>query len=341
MMGLRMNDKAPSKRYHWKTSRIGTLLSGLCAIAIVQLSCSHSTKKTSGSSVQMVFGTPDYQNALEAGVRHLKEQGVPGPILEKIRKNFINGKNDWSDSTLRVLEPNLFGFLYHGNYLAHDSAAARKATARFIRSHKLSFDAAEKAYGVSSEAIAALLWVETKFGKNTGSYPLPWVFFSLSLASQPDFCNAMRARLPAKLEASLLPEKPDLETADQKIQERCKSKSDWAIGELKALASLEESGHITPFKIKGSFAGAFGLPQFIPSSYQKYAVSSFRRKPDLFMISDAILSVGRFLSDHGWKNDSEESQITALYSYNRSRDYGTVIRKIAAGLLIREPSDPI
>jgi len=50
------------------------------------------------------------------------------------------------------------------------------------------------------------------------------------------------------------------------------------------------------------------------------------------MISDAILSVGHYLSKNGWKNENEESQMAALYSYNRSRDYGTVIRQIASGL---------
>lgn len=313
---------------------------GLWLIAFLPLSCSHAPKKAPQSPAPIVFATPDYDKSLEAGMRSLEDQGIPPALIAKIRKKFIYGKPDWNESVLRVLEPNLFGFIYHGNYLAHDSAVARKSTARFLRSHKLSFDAAEKAYGVSREAIAALLWVETKFRRH-GSFPLPWVFFSLSLASQPDFCNAMRARLPSKLEASLLPERPRLEAADEKLKERCKSKSEWAIEELKALSSLDESGHIAPFRIKGSFAGAFGLPQFIPSSYQKYAVSEYRRKPDLFMISDAILSVGRFLSENGWEKDSEESQLAALYSYNRSRDYGMVIRKIAAGLQAGEPPGKI
>lgn len=302
----------------------------LLAVALLMLSCSHPVKKS--PTPAPAFTPPNYEESLKSAVTLLKERGVPDSLIGRIQKTYVNGKREWPEAALKVLEPNLFGFLYHGNYLAHDSALARKTTARFLRSHRLSFDAAEKAYQVPPGAIAALLWVETKFGKNTGSFPLPWVFFSLSLASQPDFCNALRARLPGKLESSLLPEKPAREAADQKLQDRCKSKSDWAIEELKALAVLEASGHLAPFKIKGSFAGAFGLPQFIPSSYQKYAVSSFRRKPDLFMISDAILSVGRFLSENGWKNESPESQATALFSYNRSRDYGTVIRNIAAGL---------
>lgn len=296
------------------------------------ISCSQPVKRKSEIKNLPSFGPTDFVKSMQSARALLKERGVPENMILRIYETYIEKDPNWSESALRVIEPTLFGFLYHGNYLAHDSLLARKTTSRFIRSHQLSFDAAKNAYQVAPEAIAALLWVETKFGKNTGSFPIPWVYFSLSLVSQPDFCNAMRSRLPAKLEASLLPEKPDLEAADQKLQDRCKTKSDWAIEELKALATLETSGHLRPFKIKGSFAGAFGLPQFIPSSYQKYAVSSFRKKPDLFIISDAILSVGHYLSKNGWKNENEESQMAALYSYNRSRDYGTVIRQIASGL---------
>jgi membrane-bound lytic murein transglycosylase B len=308
----------------------------LSACILLAPSCSHTPKKPSArTDPSFSFASPDYQKSLESATDLLKEKGVPDSLIHRIRKHHVDGKKDWPESAMKILELNLFGFLYHGNYLAHDSALARKKTAQFLRSHQLSFDAARKAYGVAPEAIAALLWVETKFGKDTGNFPLPWVFFSLSLASQSDFCNAMRSRLPARLEASLLSEKPELEAADQKLRQRCRSKSEWAIGELKALADLETTAHLRPFRIKGSFAGAFGLPQFIPTSYQKFAASSFRRKPDLFMVSDAILSVGRFLSENGWKNDSAEAQSTALYSYNRSRDYGTVIRNIAAGLTPR------
>jgi membrane-bound lytic murein transglycosylase B len=142
----------------------------------------------------------------------------------------------------------------------------------------------------------------------------------------------MEKLVEPKLAISTLSEKPDPASAIKKLAERCKQKSEWAASELKVLSSLHEKGKLNAFELRGSFAGAFGIPQFLPSSYEKYAVSDFRKKPNLFLISDAILSVGNFLKQNGWKADSADSQSSALYAYNRSKDYGAVIRQIAERL---------
>ncbi len=267
----------------------------------------------------------------ETARKDLFQKGISPDFLGEIELKYTRKKN-WIQSSLKLIEPNVYGFLYQGDYMKHDSKRARKKTSRYLMAHHHSFLAAEKRYRVSAESIAALLWVETKLGNDMGQHAVPFVFYSIALASQPSVCREMEKLLPIKLDGAKTAEKPDAATAARKLEERCKQKSEWAISELKELSRLHESGKLDAFKLRGSFAGAFGIPQFLPSSYAKYAISEYRKKPNLFLISDAILSVGNFLKQNGWKPDSTDSQAQALYAYNRSRDYGVVILQMAEQL---------
>jgi membrane-bound lytic murein transglycosylase B len=115
--------------------------------------------------------------------------------------------------------------------------------------------------------------------------------------------------------------------------DRSHLKSDWAGEQLQAIETLRKGGYAKVLLLNGSFAGAFGVPQFIPSTYRDLAVSAKAgRRPNLYKMPDVILSVGNFLKKKGWKEKIPESKSTALYEYNRIKDYGDVILKIAAEL---------
>ena len=161
-----------------------------------------------------------------------------------------------------------------------------------------------------------------------GKFPVGWVYLALSLSAHPDFTKEMLKLLPAKL-ASNNPKNLSLHDAEAKVIERCKSKSLWAIDEMKALDFIREAKFFNPLKTKSSFAGAFGLGQFIPSTYLKFSESLYRKKADLFKISDAVVSVAHFLKENGWNDQDIESQTKALFAYNHSKDYGAVILKLA------------
>jgi membrane-bound lytic murein transglycosylase B len=118
-----------------------------------------------------------------------------------------------------------------------------------------------------------------------------------------------------------------------KILDRTHSKSDWALVEIAALEKVYRWKWKLDRGFRGSFSGAFGMPQFLPSSYVRWARSSRGRvQPDLSRAPDAIFSVGHYLKDHGWRQDRSESQITALMKYNNSRDYAMAILKLAEKL---------
>jgi membrane-bound lytic murein transglycosylase B len=265
--------------------------------------------------------------------KRLRDAGLDPEFIDELQRRYIRGKKHWLESATKIIEPNVMGFLYSGDYFSHDTPPGRRAILKYLRDHQLSFKEAEKEYHVNAYAIASLLWVETKLGKDLGRHPVPWVFHALVLGAHPNVCSKVLEALPAKFQTAPKKKVATLELAREKTIERCEAKATWATEELKALQKIWKEGILNPFRIQGSFAGAFGIPQFIPSSYLTHSVSKYRRRADLHLHSDAILSVGHFLKNSGWTNQSEASQLQALYAYNRSKDYGLVISRIANALL--------
>ena len=135
----------------------------------------------------------------------------------------------------------------------------------FWRHHLDTLGAAEAAYGVPQEIIVAIIGVETIYGRHTGSFEVFNALTNLAFDYPP--------------------------------------RADLFRGELEALLLLAREQHRDPWSYKGSYAGAIGLPQFLPSSIRRYAVDFDGENGIDLMASpdDAIGSVARFLHDHGWK----------------------------------------
>jgi membrane-bound lytic murein transglycosylase B len=73
-------------------------------------------------------------------------------------------------------------------------------------------------------------------------------------------------------------------------------------GELEEFLLLTRELKLDPLRIKGSYAGALGVPQFLPSSYRRYAVDFDRDgKRDLWNHSDAIGSIANYYKTYGWR----------------------------------------
>lgn len=131
--------------------------------------------------------------------------------------------------------------------------------------------AAEDKYGVPKEIIAAIIGVETYYGTRQGNYR---VLDSLSTLA---FDYPKRSLF-------------------------------WR--ELKAMFALAREEDVDPGTIKGSYAGAMGYGQFIPTSYLAYAVDGDGDgKRDLWGNPiDAIHSVANYFKVHGWKTDEPVTQ---------------------------------
>ncbi|MFW5663030.1 MAG: lytic transglycosylase domain-containing protein, partial [Bacteroidota bacterium] len=91
--------------------------------------------------------------------------------------------------------------------------------------------------------------------------------------------------------------------------------------------------------LEGSWAGAFGISQFLPSSYINWAVDGDDNGIiDLFTLEDAVFSVGNYLKVNGW-DDEENSRRDAVFHYNNSSAYVNAVFSLAS--MLEDPYDSI
>jgi len=101
----------------------------------------------------------------------------------------------------------------------------------------------------------------------------------------------------------------------------------WAQKELISYLTLCRKHQLDPFEVRGSTHGAFGLLQFIPSSFQRFAIDgNGDGEIDLFNFEDAMASSANYLQKNGWGRE-ENQQKRALYAYNRDRGYVNTVLK--------------
>ncbi len=148
-----------------------------------------------------------------------------------------------------------------------------QAGVAFWNTHAGTLERAEKQFGVPAEIIVGILGVETIYGRDTGDFRVVDALATLSF----DFPAA---------------------------HPRAAQRREFFLGELEQLLSLASRMGADPLVFKGSYAGAMGLPQFMPSSWVRYAIDfDGDGKVDLFnSASDAIGSVANYFVAHGWRN---------------------------------------
>lgn len=120
-------------------------------------------------------------------------------------------------------------------------------------------------YGVPEEIIVAIIGVETEYGRNMGGFRVFEALATLAFKYPP--------------------------------------RAEFFRTELEQFLLLARENNLDPLAVKGSFAGAIGIPQFMPGSQRRYAVDfDGDQRVDLGnSVDDAIGSVGRFLEQHGWQ----------------------------------------
>jgi len=197
----------------------------------------------------------------------------------------------------------------------------------FIREYDDYLKAAEERFNVEKETIVAILFTETKLGKIIGKYPVFNVLSSLAVASEPKNLQKIEHYVNIKYHYY------DYDTRQQvirKLKERAIERSNWAKSELVSLLKLHLTTKIDALSLVGSYAGAFGLPQFMPSSMIKYGVDGDNDGDiDLYSYPDAIMSVANFLSNSGWSKHHVNKR-RALLRYNYSSRYVRRVLNLAS-----------
>ncbi|WP_336510899.1 lytic murein transglycosylase B [Aliamphritea spongicola] len=137
---------------------------------------------------------------------------------------------------------------------------------KFWKENRQTLIRAEQEFGVPAEIIVAIIGIETSYGRITGNYRVVDALATLG------FDYPRRAAFFRE--------------------------------QLKEYFLLTRAEGVDPLSLKGSYAGAMGLGQFIPSSFNSYAIDfDGDNKKDIWNNpTDAIGSVANYFAEHGWKN---------------------------------------
>jgi len=183
------------------------------------------------------------------------------------------------------------------------------------------FQRMSRQYDVPGEVVAAIMWVETRYGTFMGKRKAASMLASMA-ASASDF---------SVVEPSVADLANDRESREF-LRTTAVKRGDWALNELAALMTYSfDNGH-DPTTIPGSIYGAIGWGQFMPSNITKFAVDgNGDGRVDLFDKTDAIFSIGNFLKGHGWKKGpmSEEERRAVIMKYNKSGIYVNTVLYVA------------
>lgn len=193
--------------------------------------------------------------------------------------------------------------------------------ARYLEKFNEIFADVEGKYSVPKEIIAAILLVETRLGRVTGNKSILNTLSTLAALGDRRNQNHLLSAFKKK----------QLKISRKKMSNWVNRKSKWAYKELKAYLTYSAHNGIDPFALRGSYAGAFGFAQFLPSNVLRYGRDGDGDgKVDLFHHLDAIESIGYFLKKHGWtRNISRKNAKKVLFAYNNSIYYVNTILSVA------------
>jgi len=168
---------------------------------------------------------------------------------------------------------------------------------RFWRDNEAALAKAQQDYGVPAEIIVAIIGVETYYGRNIGSYRVLDALATLAF-DYPRRASFFR-------------------------------------GELKEYMLLARAQGFSPLEAKGSFAGAMGMPQFMPGSYRRFAVDfDGDGHADLWHSSaDVIGSIANYLARHDWQ--AGQPVLAPASVADNARD--TAYRRLDGGISERRP----
>lgn len=136
---------------------------------------------------------------------------------------------------------------------------------QFMKTNAALLKRAQERYGVAPEIITAIIGVETRYGSQQGRYRVMDALGTLAFDYPP--------------------------------------RSAFFTKELENFLLMTREENVDPFRLTGSYAGAMGQPQFMPSSFRSFAVDFDEdgRKDLWNNTADVIGSVANYLAVHGWK----------------------------------------
>ncbi|MCQ8894889.1 lytic murein transglycosylase B [Limnobacter humi] len=250
------------------TSRWANVLIVLTAFASSQAAVAQAVNKAADNSNQAEQASaPNAEDKARQWASQLEiSQGIPASYTLKVLS-----EARYQPKVVEAVKPPKTPTVrnwdtYRGRFV--EPIRIRKGV-KFWLDHEEALKQAETQYGVPQEVIVAIIGVETIYGEHTGNFRVLDALSTLGFA----------------------------------YPQGQKDRSAFFQDELGAFFVLCQKMKLDPLEVKGSYAGAVGLGQFMPSSWLNFAVDGNGDGGiDLFHSrQDAIFSVANFLNVHGWQ----------------------------------------
>jgi len=229
--------------------------------------------------------TTDYSQRKDVQ-QFIKEMNKEHGFDSKLLYTWLSGVEQQTTALEAIARP-AEGELSWGDYRKIFMTDSRiNKGVKFWQDNKELLAKAEKQYGVSAEFIVAIIGVETYYGKRAGNYSVLEALTTLGF---------------------------DYPLENTTVERRDRRKKFFR-KELVQFLLMSREEKFDPRELKGSYAGAMGMPQFIPSSFRSYAVDFDGNGVRDFWTgsADSIGSVANYFKRHGWKyGEPVTGQVTA------------------------------
>ncbi|WP_186393789.1 MULTISPECIES: lytic murein transglycosylase [unclassified Pannonibacter] len=203
--------------------------------------------------------------ALGSCLERLKSDAVAAGVRPEIASRMLDGaKTDERVLRFSTSQPEYETPIWDYMATLVDEERIRDGKA-LLQQHKTVLAAVEKAYGVEAHVVVAVWGIESDFGKSMGDFYTPHALANLACAGS--------------------------------------RRSKYFRDELIKTLQIASRGDVPPEKFIGSWAGAFGQTQFMPTTYIRLAVDfdGDGRKDLVGTTADALASTANFLKDAGWQ----------------------------------------
>ena len=209
------------------------------------------------------------------------------------------------------------------NYDQFLSEKSIRQAQKYMHEHNTELKEADRTHGVDPAIITAIILVETRLGTFVGTRSIFNTLSTIALLEN----RQMRGQLWHSISDSR-------RFSKTKFHQRADKKAKWAYNELKAFLKYTKREGIDAVSIRGSYAGAMGISQFMPSNVLLLGKDGNRDgRIDLFNHADAIASIANFLQHYHWRPGiSRQEAYKVLLKYNYSKYYVNTLLNISERL---------
>lgn len=266
------------------------------------------------AGISSFFNVEASEPAFEGVIARLQKDGF---TKEEILKLYQHPDVAFNIQGVSAFFRHSEGRLNYDQFLSQTNIAKSR---RYMADHQSILLEAQRQYGVAPEVITAILLVETRLGTYLGKSRV------LNILSTMASLQDTRAREKLWREMS-----SEGRYDRQRFNKKADQRSPWAYNELKAYIQYTHDSGLDPLQVQGSYAGAMGICQFMPSNIEGYgADGNGDGRVDLFDHSDAIFSVARYFQKHGWKSGLKgDDAIAVVKRYNHSTPYAQTVLGVA------------